>query len=80
MCDMCSWHLWRSEEGIRFLETGVKGGFKLLCGCQELNLRLLQEQYMYLNYLFSPVTFLLNMSFIAIPTMDLNSIYHFLLA
>lgn len=33
-----NWCLWRQEEGIRFLGTGITDGCKLPCGCWKLKL------------------------------------------
>jgi hypothetical protein len=36
-------YLWRSEEGIKFPQTGVTDSCELLCGCWELNVGPLKE-------------------------------------
>ena len=40
VCNVChryAWLLWRSEEGVGSLGTGVKGSYKMPCGYWELN-------------------------------------------
>jgi hypothetical protein len=41
---MCTWSLWRSDEGIKSPGTGVTGACEHQYGCWELNPGLLQEQ------------------------------------
>lgn len=39
---------WRPEKGVGAPETGVRDGCESLCRCCELNLRLLEEQSVFL--------------------------------
>lgn len=48
---MCAWYWRTSEEDIGSPEAGGMDGFKLSCGCWELNMSPLQEQQVLLTTL-----------------------------